>query len=48
MLILFLLFSILLWAIAKAPGEVIQCGLAMAWLALVLGGAASVVAAAVR
>lgn len=48
MLILFLLFSILLLVIAKAPGEVIQCGLAMAWVALALGGAASVVAAAIR
>jgi hypothetical protein len=45
MLILFLLFSILLLAIAKAPGEVIQCGLAMAWALMVIGCVASVLGA---
>lgn len=41
MLILFALFALFLWALAKAPQDVIKLGLTLLWATMAIGCAAS-------
>ncbi len=45
MLILFVLFGLFLWGLAKAPQAVMQGALALLWVTLAVGCAASVISA---
>lgn len=42
MLILFALFGLFLWGLAKAPQDVVKLGLTLLWATMALGCAASV------